>query len=122
MKETDITLEAILRCYQPDEQELIKYSYHLAEEALKDKVRENKKPFIEHPLGVAYIVSNEIGLRYESVAAVFLHEAIRFNPDITSAAGRSRTRWGIPSSRTAWVISRPSLGSMQGSSVPVTML
>ncbi|MBO7322595.1 MAG: bifunctional (p)ppGpp synthetase/guanosine-3',5'-bis(diphosphate) 3'-pyrophosphohydrolase [Bacteroidales bacterium] len=82
MKETDITLEAILRCYQPDEQELIKYSYHLAEEALKDKVRENKKPFIEHPLGVAYIVSNEIGLRYESVAAVFLHEAIRFNPDI----------------------------------------
>ena len=82
MKETDITLEAILRCYQPDEQELIKYSYHLAEEALKDKVRENKKPFIEHPLGVSYIVSNEIGLRYESVAAVFLHEAIRFNPDI----------------------------------------
>lgn len=82
MKENNTTLEAILRLYDEKEQELILYSYELAKEALKDRVRENKRPFIDHPLGVAYIVSNEIGLRYESVVAVFVHEAIRFTPDI----------------------------------------
>lgn len=82
MKETNPILEEILRCYQEDEKKLVIYSYKLAEEALKDKFRENKRPFIEHPVNVAHIVSNEIGLRYECVVAVFLHEAIRFNPDI----------------------------------------
>ncbi|MCF0176603.1 MAG: bifunctional (p)ppGpp synthetase/guanosine-3',5'-bis(diphosphate) 3'-pyrophosphohydrolase [Bacteroidales bacterium] len=41
-------------------------------------MRGNKTPFIGHPLGVADIVSGELGLQAEAVTAVFLHEANRF--------------------------------------------
>jgi len=47
----------------------------LAESALAGKTRSDGSPFIGHPLAVAKIVSDEIGLPPECVAAVFLHEA-----------------------------------------------
>ena len=67
--------------------EMIKSAYEIAAETLKDHKRSNGAPFIEHPLAVALIASNEIGLSAECIAAVFLHEATRFFPDtdITSA-------------------------------------
>ncbi len=67
--------------------ELIGSAYSIAAEALKDQKRGNGAPFIEHPLAVAKIVYDEIGLSAECVAAVFLHEATRFFPetDIASA-------------------------------------
>ena len=37
---------------------------------------------MEHPLGVAAIVANEIGLMPDAIAAVFLHEATRENPQL----------------------------------------
>ena len=40
-------------------------------------MRSNGEPFFGHPLAVAKIVSDEIGLPPECVAAVFLHEAVR---------------------------------------------
>lgn len=62
-------------------QELIRRAYDIAAAALSDDTRDNGRPFIEHPLGVALIVSDEIGLQSECVAAVFLHEALRKHPD-----------------------------------------
>ncbi len=62
--------------------DLIAKAADIAERALKDDVRGNGVPFFEHPLGVARIVSDEIGLSAECVAAVFLHEATRFHRDI----------------------------------------
>lgn len=47
----------------------------IAYEALKDKVRDNGHPFFEHPLNVALIAMNEIGLQEECLPAVFLHES-----------------------------------------------
>ena len=61
--------------YSPEGRELIRKSYDFAEKALSGKTRSDGKPFIGHPLAVAKIVSDEIGLPPECVAAVFLHEA-----------------------------------------------
>lgn len=60
---------------------LIKKAYDIAEEALKEHKRSNGAPFIEHPVAVARIACDEIGLSAECIAAVFLHEATRFYPD-----------------------------------------
>lgn len=76
------TLNAILACFPSGQQEQILKAYRIADEAMKDKLRENRHPFIEHPLGVARIVAEDIHLGYESVIAVFLHETIRFYPEI----------------------------------------
>ncbi|MBQ1912383.1 MAG: bifunctional (p)ppGpp synthetase/guanosine-3',5'-bis(diphosphate) 3'-pyrophosphohydrolase [Bacteroidales bacterium] len=63
--------------YSPEGQALIQKAYEVAAEAFKDEVRHDGSPFIGHPLAVARIVSDEIGLPAECVAAVFLHEASR---------------------------------------------
>ena len=60
---------------------LVRKAYDIAAEVLKDDVRDNGAPFIEHPLGVALIASDEIGLPAACVAAVFLHEATRKHPE-----------------------------------------
>ena len=61
--------------YSPEGRALIRKAYDLAESALAGKTRSDGSPFIGHPLAVAKIVSDEIGLPPECVAAVFLHEA-----------------------------------------------
>ena len=61
--------------------DLVFRAYTIAEEALKEQVRSNGHPFIEHPLAVARIACDEIGLSAECIAAVFLHEATRFFPE-----------------------------------------
>ncbi|SKC46349.1 GTP pyrophosphokinase [Bacteroidales bacterium WCE2008] len=60
---------------------LVRKAYEIAAEVLKDDTRDNGAPFIEHPLGVALIASDEIGLPAVCVAAVFLHEATRKHPE-----------------------------------------
>ena len=83
MNTAEDTLSAILACYpQKEQQEQILRAYRIADDAMKDKLRENRHPFIEHPLGVARIVAEDIHLGYESVIAVFLHETIRFYPEM----------------------------------------
>ena len=66
---------------------LIAKAYTIAEQALEDMTRGNGKPFIEHPDAVARIADEEIGLPAECIAAIYLHEAVRFKPetDIESA-------------------------------------
>ena len=73
--------------YDQAGKDLILKAYEIAEEALKDQTRSNGHLFIEHPLAVARIACDEIGLSAECIAAVFLHEATRFFPetDIISA-------------------------------------
>jgi guanosine-3',5'-bis(diphosphate) 3'-pyrophosphohydrolase len=86
MNTAEDTLSAILACYpQKEQQEQILRAYRIADDAMKDKLRENRHPFIEHPFGVARIVAEDIHLGYESVIAVFLHETIRFYPEVTQS-------------------------------------
>ena len=65
----------LFKNYSEEGRELIRKAYDVAERALDGKVRSDGKPFFGHPLAVARIVSDEIGLPPECVAAVFLHEA-----------------------------------------------
>ena len=71
--------------YETDS-ELVTRARAIALEALKDELRSNGAPFIEHPDKVAAIVSDEIGLPEACVAAVFLHEATRTHKDIDISA------------------------------------
>lgn len=68
--------------------EIVLKAYEIAAEALKDQTRSNGHPFIEHPMGVARIAYDEIGLPAECIAAVFLHEATRFSPTTDIARAR----------------------------------
>ena len=73
--------------YDETGKELVLRAYEIADKALKEQTRSNGHPFIEHPVAVARIACDEIGLSAECIAAVFLHEATRFFPetDIMSA-------------------------------------
>ena len=75
-------MEKIMETYSQQERELVTGAYKRAQKALDGKLRGNSHPFIEHPLGVASIVAQEIGLMPEAVAAVFLHEASRQNDQL----------------------------------------
>ena len=68
--------------YDEAGQALIDKAYAIAVTALADETRGNGHPFIEHPINVALIAADEIGLPADCVAAVFLHEATRKHPEI----------------------------------------
>ena len=74
--------------YDDKGKELITLAFNIAQEALKDLTRSNGAPFIEHPINIAKIVCDEIGLPAECVTAVFLHEATRFNPELDITSGK----------------------------------
>ena len=80
-------IDTLFPRYDQAGKDLIKKAYLIAQEALKDLKRSNGHPFIEHPDAVAHIADEEIGLPAECIAAVYLHEAMRFKPetDIESA-------------------------------------
>jgi Guanosine polyphosphate pyrophosphohydrolases/synthetases len=67
-------------------QELVEKAYLVACKALEGEVRGNGHAFIEHPMNVALIASDEIGLNADCIAAVFLHEATRNHPEIDLGA------------------------------------
>ena len=60
----------------------VEKAYKIAEKALEGMKRGNNAPFITHPVGVAKIVCDEIGMGKDCAAAVFLHEATRFRHEI----------------------------------------
>lgn len=76
------SIDELFPHFSEEGRELIRKSEAIARKALEGEVRGNGHPFIEHPLGVARIVSDEIGLQAECVAAVFLHEATRNHREI----------------------------------------
>ena len=65
--------------YTDEQKGLVEKAFEMAKKELDGQQRGNGHPFIEHPMGVALIVQNEMGLMPETVAAVFLHEATRGN-------------------------------------------
>ena len=74
-------IEGLFPRFDADGIELIRRAYSIAGKALEGHSRSNGHPFIEHPLAVARIADEEIGLSAECIAAVFLHEATRFHPE-----------------------------------------
>ena len=74
-------IENLFPRYDEAGKDIILKAYEIAAEALKEQKRSNGNPFIEHPVAVAKIACDEIGLSAECIAAVFLHEATRFFPE-----------------------------------------
>src|SRR5690625_3492483 len=59
-----------------EDKKLIRKALDLAVVAHKDQRRKSGEPFIFHPLEVANIVANEIGLGATSIAAALMHDVV----------------------------------------------
>ena len=80
-------IERLFPRYDEAGKALIYKAYQIAETSLKEQTRSNGAPFIEHPIAVAKIACDEIGLSAECIAAIFLHEATRFHPETDIISG-----------------------------------
>ena len=74
-------IERLFPRYDDKGKAMIYKAFCIAEKALSEQKRSNGAPFIEHPVAVACIAYDEIGLSAECITAVFLHEATRFFPE-----------------------------------------
>jgi len=64
------------RTLDDKQNKLIRKAFDLALDAHKDQRRKTGEPYIFHPIEVAKIVANEIGLGATSIAAALLHDVI----------------------------------------------
>lgn len=82
MEDYEKHIAGLFPSYGEDAIKTIADAYRIADKALGGTFRGNGAPFIEHPENVAKIACDEIGLGPECIAAVFLHEATRFHPEV----------------------------------------
>src|SRR5690606_34110808 len=59
-----------------EDKKLIRKAFDLAVEAHKDQRRKTGEPYIFHPIEVAKIVADEIGLGATSIAAALMHDVV----------------------------------------------
>ena len=64
------------RTLDEEQNKLIRQAFDLALDAHKDQRRKSGEPYIYHPIEVAKIVANEIGLGATSIACALLHDVI----------------------------------------------
>ncbi len=64
------------RCADDEEFEVVKKAFEFANDAHKNVRRRSGEPYILHPIAVARIVVDEIGLGYKSIAAALLHDVV----------------------------------------------
>ncbi|GGW66346.1 GTP pyrophosphokinase [Winogradskyella epiphytica] len=96
MTEADIEKEnaAIAKAYKEllkvsyqtlskDDKKLIRHAFDVAVDAHKDQRRKSGEAYIFHPIAVARIVAQEIGMDATSIAAALLHDVVEDNPDYT---------------------------------------
>jgi guanosine-3',5'-bis(diphosphate) 3'-pyrophosphohydrolase len=74
--EYEALVNNLYRCNKPEDKELIDKAFNLANEAHWNKRRRSGEPFILHPISVAKIVNQEIGLGSKSIAAALLHDVV----------------------------------------------
>ncbi len=94
--EYDSLVNNLLRCNNPEDRELIEKAFNTANEAHWNMRRKSGEPYIIHPIAVAKIVNQEIGLGARSIATALLHDVVedtdytlddirrKFNPRIAS--------------------------------------
>lgn len=64
------------RCSGEQELAVVQKAFDFANEAHKNVRRRSGEPYILHPIAVAKIVVNDIGLGYKSIAAALLHDVV----------------------------------------------
>ncbi len=75
-KYNDLLLSCNKICHSDEDWNLIKKAFFLAKEAHKGVRRKSGEPYIIHPIAVAKIVIDEIGLGVKSVVAALLHDVV----------------------------------------------
>ena len=63
------------------DKKLIRQAFDVAVDAHKDQRRKSGEAYIFHPIAVAKIVAQEIGLDATCIAAALLHDVVEDNPD-----------------------------------------
>ena len=71
-----LRLAALRRCASQEEYEGVLKAFEFANEAHKGVRRRSGEPYILHPIAVAKIVVQEIGLGYKSIVAALLHDVV----------------------------------------------
>jgi GTP pyrophosphokinase len=66
----------LLRCNKQGDIELIEKAFRIANEAHWNMRRKSGEPYVIHPICVAKIVNQEIGLGAKSIAAALLHDVV----------------------------------------------
>ena len=59
-----------------EDKDLVRHAFDIAVEAHSEQRRKTGEPYIYHPIAVAKIVANEIGLGATSIAAALLHDVV----------------------------------------------
>ena len=67
------------------DKKLIRQAFEVALDAHKDQRRKSGEAYIFHPIAVAKIVAQEIGMDATSIAAALLHDVVEDNPNYTLA-------------------------------------
>jgi len=71
-----LRLAALKRCANQDEYEGVIKAFEFANEAHRGVRRRSGEPYIIHPIAVAKIVVQEIGLGYKSIVTALLHDIV----------------------------------------------
>jgi GTP pyrophosphokinase len=66
----------LLRCKEEGDREMIDKAFRIANEAHWNMRRKSGEPYILHPIAVAKIVNQEIGLGARSITAALLHDVV----------------------------------------------
>ncbi len=74
--EYDSLVNNLLRCNKQGDRELIDKAFKIANEAHWNMRRKSGDPYIIHPIAVAKIVNQEIGLGARSIATALLHDVV----------------------------------------------
>ncbi len=74
--EYDSLVNNLLRCKNPGDRELIDKAFKIANDAHWNMRRKSGEPYIIHPIHVAKIVNQEIGLGAKSIATSLLHDVV----------------------------------------------
>ncbi|MGE0078835.1 MAG: bifunctional (p)ppGpp synthetase/guanosine-3',5'-bis(diphosphate) 3'-pyrophosphohydrolase [Bacteroidales bacterium] len=72
----DDMLRGCTRCTSEEDQKLIQKAFNLANEAHKGVRRKSGEPYILHPIAVAKIVTQEIGLGAKAAACALMHDVV----------------------------------------------
>ena len=74
--EYDSLVNNLLRCNKPGDREMIDKAFRIANEAHWNMRRKSGEPYIIHPINVAKIVNQEIGLGARSITTALLHDVV----------------------------------------------
>ena len=64
------------RCANKKEMEVVKRAFDFANDAHRNVRRRSGEPYMLHPIAVAQIVVDDIGLGYKSISAALLHDVV----------------------------------------------